>query len=189
MILFGWSAKVQQLCDCVYLILLIFEARLKGKFVSYFNFQSAFPSSEDFKSSWTYRSSGGPPCQTYGHGLVAGLWVFSALTDPKTIQDLRNGDGENFDGWGWPERAQSPEVQEVFFPKKHGKGEMSEMSFKNHRVDISIFNLRTGTAVFFLFLFCVQAVGREEFQDLLEDLLSQKIFPQKPANNSSKSGW
>lgn len=75
-ILFGWSAKVRQFCDCVYLILLIFEPRLKGKFVSYFNFQSAFPSSEDVKSSWTYRSSGGPSCQTYGHGLVAGLWVF-----------------------------------------------------------------------------------------------------------------
>lgn len=29
---------------------------------------------------------------------------------------------------------------------------MSEMSFKNHRVDISIFNLRTGTAVFFVFV-------------------------------------
>lgn len=154
MILFVWSAKVRQLCDCVYLILLIFEPRLKGKFVSHFNFQSAFPSSEDVKSSWTYRSSGGPSCQTYGHGLVAGLWVFSALTDPKTIQDLRNGDGENFEAWGWPERAQSPEVRDVFSPKNKAKVKWVKWA---SRITGSIFRSSTSAlALQFFFVFVLR---------------------------------
>ncbi len=36
-----------------------------------------------------------------------------------------------------------------------------------------------------VFFFCVQAMGRDEFQDLLEDQISQTIFPQKPEKNSS----
>ena len=177
-ILFVWSAKVRQLCDCVYLILLIFEPRLKGKFVSHFNFQSAFPSSEDVKSSWTYRSSGGPSCQTYGHGLVAGLWVFSALTDPKTIQDLRNGDGENFEAWGWPERAQSPEVRDIFSPKNKAKVKWVKWA---SRITGSIFRSSTSAlALQFFFCFCFASKPWDERNSkiFLKIWFLRKYFPR-----------